>query len=146
MYKLEEVLLINNNDNHNKFYKMTKLNDKKWEAVWGKVGTIGQNKIYSMDKWETKFIEKINKGYNADEMNVKRVDLDVIKNIVNKIERIHKSLHEENDYVKGVRDIVEDEDYEFIYKLYVNLKSSYWTEIKKIQLQKCNKIWNKYND
>ena len=48
---------------HNKFYRMEKLGNNRWIAVWGKIGTTGKSTEYSMLEWDKKLSEKIKKGY-----------------------------------------------------------------------------------
>ena len=62
--KYNPIYLINTSGGHNKFYDMYP-NDEKgmWIAVWGKIGTNGQTKVYPMRDFYKKLDEKLNKGY-----------------------------------------------------------------------------------
>lgn len=48
--------------NNNKFYKMIPHGDT-WTAEYGRVGSSSQKREYSMSQWESKYNEKIRKGY-----------------------------------------------------------------------------------
>lgn len=50
-------------DNNNKFYKMAEKDDGTFSATYGRVGSIGVTEIYPMSKWDSKYQEKIRKGY-----------------------------------------------------------------------------------
>lgn len=64
-------LIMVTEENNNKFYLMTKINDSEWEAQWGRVqGDLnninqgdGQRKIYSMREWDSTYRSKTKKGY-----------------------------------------------------------------------------------
>ena len=59
----KEVFLICTEDNHNKFYDMYDNGDGTFTAHWGRIGTIGQSKEYSMSKWYDIYFQKEDKGY-----------------------------------------------------------------------------------
>ena len=48
--------------NHNKYYKMIPHGDT-WTAEYGRVGSGSQKREYPMRQWESKYNEKIRKGY-----------------------------------------------------------------------------------
>lgn len=48
--------------NNNKVYKMTPHGDT-WTAEYGRIGAGMQKRIYSMSQWNSKYSEKIKKGY-----------------------------------------------------------------------------------
>ena len=64
-------LIMVSDQNNNKFYIMTKINDSEWEAQWGRVqGDLnninqgsGQRKRYSMYEWDKTYRSKTGKGY-----------------------------------------------------------------------------------
>lgn len=55
-----------NTKGHNKFYDMYNNNDGTFTAYWGKRHTFGQSMDYPMEKWEAKYFEKLDKGYEED--------------------------------------------------------------------------------
>lgn len=59
----KQVFLTQTKDGHNKFYDMYNNEDGTFTAHWGRIGTYGQSKTYSMDLWFTKYFEKEDKGY-----------------------------------------------------------------------------------
>ena len=61
---MKSVYLENKNAHHNKFYEMNENPDgASFTATWGKIGFNGGTQIYSMNEWDVKYQEKINKGY-----------------------------------------------------------------------------------
>jgi len=61
-YKTKKLVCVTL-DNNNKYYDMQQLNSSEWEATWGRVGVTSSKKIYSMNEWESKYREKLKKGY-----------------------------------------------------------------------------------
>lgn len=60
----KEIHLYMNKNGHNKFYSMYINEDtNNWTAYWGKRGTRGQSMEYPMEKWYSKYWEKLDKGY-----------------------------------------------------------------------------------
>lgn len=61
----EPVYLTHTYGGHHKFYDMIPdVENNVWVAVWGKINTYGQMKIYSANEWSKKLDEKLNKGYD----------------------------------------------------------------------------------
>lgn len=59
-----KIELINVSDiNNNKFYYMEELGDGNWKATWGRIGVTESTKIYPMKQWDSKYNEKLRKGY-----------------------------------------------------------------------------------
>ncbi len=54
------MVTVNNN---NKFYDMVENVDGTFTATYGRVGTYGTTRNYTMEQWESKKKEKIRKGY-----------------------------------------------------------------------------------
>jgi len=50
-------------DNHNKFYNMHDNGDNTFTATWGRVGTAGSSKTYSIYDWDKTYRAKTGKGY-----------------------------------------------------------------------------------
>lgn len=61
---MQYLYFENTSGNHNKFYEMSENSGgQTFTATWGKIGTAGVTKDYSMDEWYKKKDEKIKKGY-----------------------------------------------------------------------------------
>lgn len=59
-----KVELINVSDvNNNKYYYMEELGDGNWKATWGRIGVTESTKNYPMKQWDSKYNEKLRKGY-----------------------------------------------------------------------------------
>lgn len=56
-------LIMVTEDNHNKEYIMTQIDDNTFKAEWGRVGTSYQSTTYPMSKWNEKYRNKVGKGY-----------------------------------------------------------------------------------
>ena len=50
---IKRVYLENKSENHNKFYEMVENSDGTFVAKFGKIGTGGSTKLYSMREWDT---------------------------------------------------------------------------------------------
>ncbi len=67
--KTEKIYLecIDPDENHFKFYRMTKLDNGKWLSQNGRIGKEGTKRLFHInhDKngWDVKYDEKITKGY-----------------------------------------------------------------------------------
>lgn len=61
MRQVELVMVTENNNN--KVYRMTELENGTWRGEWGRVGYDLQSKIYPIRSWDSKYREKVNKGY-----------------------------------------------------------------------------------
>jgi len=57
------IFVDGNGLNSNKFYLMEEIDSSSWKATWGRVGSSGSSKVYSMNEWDKKYYEKIGKGY-----------------------------------------------------------------------------------
>lgn len=56
------LVMVTASANNNKYYKQIPHGDS-WTAEYGKVGSSPQRREYSMSQWESKYREKIKKGY-----------------------------------------------------------------------------------
>lgn len=56
------LVMVTASANNNKYYKQIPHGDS-WTAEYGRVGSSPQRREYSMSQWETKYREKIRKGY-----------------------------------------------------------------------------------
>lgn len=50
-------------NNNNKFYEMQEQNDGSFRVTYGRVGTAGTHRDYPISQWDSKYNEKIRKGY-----------------------------------------------------------------------------------
>lgn len=57
------LVMVESNNNHNKYYRMTDLGNGTWKAEWGRVGAGSQSKVYPIAQWDKKYREKVGKGY-----------------------------------------------------------------------------------
>ncbi len=56
-------LLMVTVQNNNKFYHMQEQEDGAFQATYGRVGTAGVTRSYSIAQWDKKYREKLSKGY-----------------------------------------------------------------------------------
>ena len=56
------LVMVTASANNNKYYKQIPRGDS-WTAEYGRVGSSPQRREYSMSQWESKYREKIKKGY-----------------------------------------------------------------------------------
>lgn len=83
-------------NNHNKYYKMIP-HGNTWTAEYGRVGSNPQRREYPMSQWDSKYNEKIRKGY-VDQS-------DLVEDLI-QIEKPSKSEYKEIEN-KVISDIVE---------------------------------------
>lgn len=62
------LVMVTASANNNKYYKQIPHGDS-WTAEYGRVGSSPQRREYSMNQWDKKYKEKINKGY-VDQSNL----------------------------------------------------------------------------
>jgi poly [ADP-ribose] polymerase len=61
---MEQIRLVNVSDkNNNKYYTLTKVNNDTFKVEYGRVGAKPQIEIYPIYRWNSKYNEKIKKGY-----------------------------------------------------------------------------------
>lgn len=73
--KFAKLIMITENNN-NKEYIMTQLNDNYFKVKYGRVGSSYRTQEYGMYEWDKKYREKINKGYKDVSNLVEKVDVD----------------------------------------------------------------------
>ena len=61
-YKPRYLVMVTASANNNKYYKQIP-NGDSWTAEYGRVGSSPQRRTYPMNQWDTKYNEKIRKGY-----------------------------------------------------------------------------------
>lgn len=62
-YKPRYLVMVTASANNNKYYKMSPNGDSTWTAEYGRVGAAPQRRTYSLGQWQSKYNEKIRKGY-----------------------------------------------------------------------------------
>ena len=61
-YKPRYLVMVTASANNNKYYRQIP-NGDTWIAEYGRVGSNPQRRTYPMSQWESKYKEKIKKGY-----------------------------------------------------------------------------------
>ena len=56
-------LVMVSDQNNNKYYRMVDNNDGNFTVYYGRVGGSEATETYPIYKWDTKYKEKIKKGY-----------------------------------------------------------------------------------
>ena len=83
-----KVKLINVTDiNNNKFYNMTQINASQFEAHWGRVGSEGKKKTYSMSEWDSIYRKKTS-GKRGKEGTYKDVTELFVEEVVSKDDKV----------------------------------------------------------
>ena len=125
------VYLENTTGKHNKFYQMVETgSNNEFTVTWGKIGTIGQSKVYHMIDWTKILNSKLNKGYF-------RVVKETIENgndwVVEKFKKLYEGIYGgEVDDKNWVRNKIQAYDCGIV-------------PVKE-ELLKANKLWKKYNN
>lgn len=103
------LVMVTSSANNNKYYKMIPHGDT-WTAEYGRVGSSPQRREYSMRQWDSKYNEKIRKGY-VDQSNLmedliqkvkptkspyKEIENKVIAEIVERLQNMAKHAISEN--------------------------------------------------
>lgn len=90
------LVMVTASANNNKYYKQIPHGDS-WTAEYGRVGSTPQRREYSMSQWDSKYNEKIRKGY---------VDQSELVEDLIKVEKPKKSIYKEIEN-KVISEIVE---------------------------------------
>jgi len=68
-------LIMVSEDNNNKFYRMTDTNDGNFKVEYGRVGVTSINESYPISRWDSKYKEKIKKGYrDVSDLKAQTID------------------------------------------------------------------------
>ena len=62
MYSPIELVMVSD-QNNNKLYRMTDLDNGTFQVVYGRVGCSEATEVYPIHKWNSKYKEKLKKGY-----------------------------------------------------------------------------------
>ena len=90
------LVMVTASANNNKYYKQIPHGDS-WTAEYGRVGSSPQRREYSMSQWESKYKEKLRKGY---------VDQSELVEDLIQVEKPKKSEYREIEN-KAIAEIVE---------------------------------------
>lgn len=88
-YKPRHLVMVTASANNNKYYNQIP-NGDTWVAEYGRVGSNPQRRTYPMSQWESKYREKIKKGYvdqsdlSEDLMQIEKPNNNKYKRIENK--------------------------------------------------------------
>lgn len=103
------LVMVTAGANNNKYYDMTPHGDS-WTATYGRIGSGSQTRTYPMSQWNSKYNEKINKGY-VDQTNLvkdlistekpkqseyKEIENKVIAEIVERLQAMARKAISEN--------------------------------------------------
>lgn len=99
------LVMVTASANNNKYYKQIPHGDS-WTAEYGRVGSSPQRREYPMSQWESKYREKIRKGYvdqtdlvsdliieEKKNMGFKEIENRVIAEIVERLQKNGKADH-----------------------------------------------------
>lgn len=108
-YTPKHLVMVAAGANNNKYYNMTPCGDM-WTAEYGRVGSSFQTRTYSKSQWNSKYNEKIRKGYvdqtdliqdlisteKPKQSEYKEIDNKVIAAIVERLQAMAKKAISEN--------------------------------------------------
>ena len=105
------LVMVTASANNNKYYKQIPRGDS-WTAEYGRIGAAPQRREYPMSQWESKYREKIHKGYvdqselaadlmeeqkpQADDSSYKPIEDPVIQEIVDRLQHMAKTTIAKN--------------------------------------------------
>lgn len=114
-YKPRHLVMVTASANNNKYYNQIP-NGDTWIAEYGRVGSAPQRRTYPMSQWESKYKEKIRKGYidqsdlSEDLMQVekprntneyKQIENKAIAEIVDRLQNMAKKAISDNYIVSS---------------------------------------------
>ena len=103
------LVMVTAGANNNKYYDMTPHGDS-WTATYGRIGSGSQTRTYPMSQWNSKYNEKINKGYvdqtdlvkdlisteKPKQSEYKEIENKVIAEIVDRLQAMARKAISEN--------------------------------------------------
>jgi poly [ADP-ribose] polymerase len=102
------LYLENTTGSHYKFYKMEENpGGTTWTATWGKIGTKGQTKTYPISDWNTKFTEKLKKGY-VDNTPTPDPKLKTNEKHLEKVAKVYILLNQHQDLIDRSAEHIRD--------------------------------------
>jgi len=135
----------------NKFYSMKERTDGLFEARWGRIGSEGQTKNYTMWEWDKIYNSKRNKGYK-DVAILSKPTYSDFKMTDSKFHKTKEKLEKLNErfarWTMNDGDITPTEGREYInnknYAIEIYNEFVKTGEIKKAHMKFANKMWKKY--
>lgn len=108
-YTPRHLVMVTAGANNNKYYDMTPQGDY-WTATYGRIGSGSQKQTYSKSQWNSKYNEKIKKGYvdqtelvqdlisveKPKKSEYKEIDNKVITEIVERLQNMARKVINEN--------------------------------------------------
>lgn len=77
-----KIRLVCQDGHHNKYYEMEQITSDKMQVSYGRIGASPQIAVYLIGKWNTKYNEKIKKGYIDVSKSITKFSLeDVFANL-----------------------------------------------------------------
>lgn len=76
------------NTQHSKFYRMKQIDSYEFESTWGKIGSSGKSKIYSMDEWYDLLDKKRAGNYTEYIENINDFQSQLNPEIIAKLEKL----------------------------------------------------------
>lgn len=103
-------LVMVTSENNNKFYKQIPVDDNTWIAEYGRIGSTSTKRTYSMSVWDSKYREKLRKGYEdksdlieetiikikGDGVEYREIENKAIAEIVEQLQAMAKKAISEN--------------------------------------------------
>lgn len=111
MPEAKYLVMVSADNNNNKYYRMLPNDDGTWTAEYGRVGSVPATRKYSINTFQSKYNEKIRKGYidqtdlvqdmieehePQTESEYKEIENKAIAEIVNKLMRMAKETISKN--------------------------------------------------
>lgn len=103
------LVMVTAGANNNKYYDMTPHGDS-WTATYGRIGSSSQTRIYPISQWNSKYNEKVKKGYvdqtdlvqdlisteKPTQSEYKNIENKVIADIVDRLQSMARKVISEN--------------------------------------------------
>lgn len=103
------LVMVTAGANNNKYYDMTPHGDS-WTATYGRIGSSSQTRIYPISQWNSKYNEKVKKGYvdqtdlvqdlisteKPTQSEYKNIENKVIADIVDRLQNMARKVISEN--------------------------------------------------
>lgn len=98
------LLMVDGDENHNKYYQMTQNNSDTFEVCYGRVGANGMKRRYPLSKWDSIYQSKLKKGYQDKTylylstvcQKYKEIEDEGVRSFWEDIERYSKRVLESN--------------------------------------------------
>lgn len=94
------LIMVAADANNNKYYKMQERADGTFEVTYGRVGSAGATENYPIEKWDTKYREKVRKGYvdqtvlfvddNEVDLGLDKIENIMVRSLIQKLQDFAK--------------------------------------------------------